>query len=64
MEKETKDKQRMGFLTHRLACRIYGRPPYKGGRHHWTRYNKCLNALEKFDGDFDKALKHLKGIGL
>ena len=41
--------------AHTLANRIYGKGPYYQGRHHWKRYNKCLNAILKYDGDIDKA---------
>ena len=45
---------------HKLARAVYGRGRYKNGRlHHWTRLVKCWKTLEKFDGDYNAAFKHL-----
>ena len=54
-----KDKHERDMQVHRLACRVYGKGKYKHGRHHWTRYRRCLNALENNEGDFDNALDEL-----
>ena len=46
------------ILALRLADRVWGVKTYRT-THHWTRLNKCRNALAKFNGDIDKAFRYV-----